>query len=231
MLAPMRPRQYSISSSPLSNPSVATLTVSVLNEPAADGRNRFLGVTTTYLANLSPGDHCRVSVKHSRQGFHLPLDITLPVIMICAGTGIAPFRGFIQERAIQITTGNRKLGPALLFFGCKAPELDALHRAELTEWEELGAVKVKYAFSRASERSEGCKHVQDLLWKEREGVRSLFEIGGAKIYVCGSSAMGEGVKDVVKKIWIETGDGRTEQEAVKWFEDVKRERYYSDVFT
>lgn len=151
--------------------------------------------------------------------------------MACAGTGIAPFRGFIQERVLQISSGGRNLAPALLFMGCKSPDVDALHSEELEESQKLGAVDVRYAFSRATDHSGGCKHVQDRLWKDRADIAELFH-KGAKINVCGSSAVGEEVKSVAKGIFVEAVEGpKSEAEADAWLEDVKRERYYSDSFT
>lgn len=88
MQPPMRVRQYSISSSPLWNPSHVTLTYAVVNQPALSGQGQYVGVATNYLANLAPGDKLHVSVRQSHQAFHLPKDAkSVPVIMIAAGTG------------------------------------------------------------------------------------------------------------------------------------------------
>lgn len=88
MLPPMRVRQYSISSSPLWNPSHVVLTYAVLDQPAMSGQGRYIGVASTYLSSLSPGDHLHVSVRQSHQSFHLPSDSeNVPIIMIAAGTG------------------------------------------------------------------------------------------------------------------------------------------------
>jgi cytochrome P450/NADPH-cytochrome P450 reductase len=92
-----------------------------------------------------------------------------------AGSGIAPFRAFLQERSLQkyvaqaiapkkradmlIRSSGRDVGPALLYYGCHS-EVDALYSSEVREWENEGVLSVRYAFSRASERSNGCKYVQ-----------------------------------------------------------------------
>jgi cytochrome P450/NADPH-cytochrome P450 reductase len=145
MLPPMRIRQHSISSSPLADPTIATLTWAVLDTPskAADSK-RFLGVASNYLSSVEEGDRIHVAVKPSHGNFHPPNDIENPVIMLCAGTGLAPFRGFVQERAMQIQAG-RKLAPAYLFIGCAHPEKDALSGEELKQWEKEGAVHLFYA--------------------------------------------------------------------------------------
>lgn len=166
MLPTMRVRQYSISSSPLWNPSHCTLTVSVVSAPALSGTgDDFLGVASNFLAALTPGDLVQVVVRPSATAFTLPADPGVPLVLFCAGSGLAPMRGFIQERATQIQSGGRKdVGKVLLFYGCRDPAEDYLYsEAELKEWSLIGAVDVRPAFSRAKEHSDGCKYVQELV--------------------------------------------------------------------
>jgi cytochrome P450/NADPH-cytochrome P450 reductase len=233
----MRVRQYSISSSPLWNPTSVTLTFSLLDAPSlADpkGTRHHLGVASSYLASLAPGDKLHVAVRPSHKSFHLPTDAAnTPVILVGAGSGIAPFRGFIQERAAQIAAG-RKLAPALLFFGCRAPDKDDIYREELDRWEKLGAVEVRRAYSRsAGEDAKGCKYVQDRIWLDREDVTELWKKGG-RVYVCGSRSVGEAVKNVVIKIAKEDAlkEGRdvNDEKLTKWFDGIKNERFATDVF-
>lgn len=234
MLPQLRLRQYSISSSPLAEPGSCTLTWSVIDEESCQGDGkRFLGVASNYLSNLHEGDHIQVNVKQSHQSFHLPLDIAeTPLIMVCAGTGIAPFRGFVQERALQIEAG-RKLAPALLFVGCQKPGQDDLHADELSAWASIGAVDVRYAYSRDSESSNGAKYVQDRLWADREDVQHLFQ-SGAKVFMCGSGKVADGVKDASVKMYMQAhekeGKPMSEEEAMKWFNAMRNERFMSDVF-
>ncbi|TVY39678.1 Bifunctional cytochrome P450/NADPH--P450 reductase [Lachnellula occidentalis] len=234
MLPPMRIRQYSISSSPLSDPAIATMTWSVLDTPSkAAGSKRFLGVASNYLSSVEEGDRIHVAVKPSHGHFHPPADIeNTPVIMICAGTGLAPFRGFVQERAMQVAAG-RKLAPAYLFIGCAHPDKDKLFKDELARWEAEGVVKIYYAFSRCKEESGGARHVQDRVWAEREEIREVFD-KGAKIYVCGSSGVGEGVAATAKRIYDEAAEGlgrpKSAEEIEEWWVGVKSDRYASDVF-
>jgi cytochrome P450/NADPH-cytochrome P450 reductase len=231
----MRVRQYSISSSPLADPTVATLTFAVLDTPSkASKEKRFLGVASNYLAAVEEDDLVHVSVKPSHSNFHPPADIeNTPVIMLCAGSGLAPFRGFVQERACQMATG-RKLAPAYLFIGCGHPDEDMLLKDELAQWQADGVVKLFYSFSRATEQSCGCRHVQDRLWAEREEMKKAFR-AGARLYVCGSSAVGEGVADVTKKMYAEAaaaaGLPKTDEEVEAWFQGIKSDRYSSDVFS
>lgn len=235
LLPPMRVRQYSIASSPLASPHQATLAYAVLDSPSLAGTGqRYRGVATSYLASLQEGDKLHVALRPSHASFHLPADqANTPLILIAAGTGLAPFRGFVQERAAMLETG-RKLAPALLFFGCRHPEQDDLYREELDKWEKLGAVSVRRAYSRAAESSEGCVHVQDRLWKERSEVQELWD-QGAKVYVCGSRGVAEAVREVAIRMFV---DGAKErhgkdigvEEATERFDAVRYERFATDVF-
>ena len=161
MLPAMRIRQYSISSSPLWNAQHVTLTISVVDAPARSGRAEpFLGVASTYLANLNPGDKVQLAVRPPNAAFHPPSDPTVPMVMVCAGSGLAPMRGFLQERAEQKKAG-REVVKSLLFFGCRAPGEDFLYGgSDLKEWVELGIVDVRPAFSRSAGDSSGCSYVQ-----------------------------------------------------------------------
>jgi cytochrome P450/NADPH-cytochrome P450 reductase len=152
--------------------------------------------------------------------------------VLCAGTGLAPFRGFVQERAIQAQAG-RKLAPAYLFIGCAHPEKDTLFSKELKQWENDGVVTVFYAYSKAKNESNGCRHVQERLWEEREEMTKVFK-QGAKLYVCGSSMVGEGVAATTKRIFQDdsevAGNPKTDEDAEDWFARIKSDRYASDVF-
>ncbi|EQB55734.1 cytochrome P450 [Colletotrichum gloeosporioides Cg-14] len=234
MLPPMRVRQYSISSSPLADPGVATLTYGVLDEPALSGQGRHIGVTSSYLSSLTAGDKVQIAVRPAQGGFKLPpnMDKT-PLLCVAAGTGLAPFRAFFQERAILIGNGL-PLAPAILFFGCRDPAADDLYREEFDRWEAAGVLTVYRAYSRKPEASDGCKYVQHRIWKEREMLYSLWD-QGARVYVCGSNHVAEGVRDIVLKAAHEKSekdDGKpmTEEEAEEWFNNIRNERYATDVF-
>lgn len=233
MLPQLRLRQYSISSSPLAKPSTCTLTWGVLDKESFQGGKRFRGVASNYLSNLQEGDHIHVNVKHSHESFHLPSDAAdTPIIMICAGTGIAPFRGFIQERAKLIEDGGIP-APALLFIGCQRPGEDELYRADLAKWSLQGAVDVRYAYSRDPKSSNGAKYVQDRFWQDEKDVREYFW-KGAKVYVCGQGRVAEGVRQASVKMYMlgmeEEGTPKTEGEAEEWFASLRNERFMSDVF-
>ncbi|GAW26484.1 putative Bifunctional P-450:NADPH-P450 reductase [Rosellinia necatrix] len=234
MLPPMRVRQYSISSSPLWNPSHVTLTFSVLEAPSKSGQGTHVGVASSYLGGLEAGDKLHVSVRPSHAAFHLPQSPEgTPVICVAAGTGLGPFRGFVQERAEMIAAG-RKLAPALLLAGCRAPGRDDLYADELAAWEAAGAVVVRRAYSRASDLSGGARYVQDLLAAHHDEVIPLWQ-QSARLYICGSRAVGEGVRaEVVKMVMAKAradGDAElTEERANEWWDSLRNVRYATDVF-
>ncbi|USW48179.1 Putative Flavoprotein-like superfamily [Septoria linicola] len=234
-LISMRVRQYSISSSPLSNSNNATLTFAVIDEPSTSGQGRHIGVASNYLSQLKAGDIVHVAVKPSHAAFHLPPSPeTTPVIMVAAGAGLAPFRGFIQERAAQIGSG-RKLAAAHLYFGCRHPDKDNLYSEEIAFWEKMGAVVTHRSFSQLPEQSGGHKHIDGVFLEDKDSLIPLWE-AGARIYVCGSRGLGESVKQAFLKMAREKGiaegriDAEDDEKLEKWFESLRNERYSTDVF-
>jgi cytochrome P450/NADPH-cytochrome P450 reductase len=228
MLPPIRSRQYSISSSPLWNAGRCTLTVAIVDAPALSGQGRYRGLASTHLAACAPGTLISVAVRPSNTHFHPPADPKTPIVMVCAGTGLAPFHGFLQERAIQKANGQ-EVGPALLFFGCDHPDVDFLYRDELLGWQEAGVVSVRPAFS---EKPDGdAQFVQHRVWKDRTEVAELFR-RGAHVYVCGDGRrMAPAVRETFVRVYQEAV-GATVDTAERWVDTVEREtgRYVSDVF-
>ncbi|KAL0564092.1 hypothetical protein V5O48_017963 [Marasmius crinis-equi] len=230
MLPPMRIRQYSISSSPLWNAERVTLTISVLEATSSgDGTKKFLGVASNYLARLAPGDLIQMSIRPSAASFHPPEDPNVPIVAFCAGSGLAPIRGFIQERAMQKASG-RTVGKVLLFFGCRSPNVDYLYaETDLAEWVKLGVVDVRPAFSRDSDKSEGCKYVQDREYHDKEDVKQMFK-AGAQFYICGSGQVARGVKARSVEVVQSAHENMNGTAAAAHFEEVMKGRYNTDVF-
>ncbi|CEL62385.1 NADPH-ferrihemoprotein reductase [Rhizoctonia solani AG-1 IB] len=219
-LPTMRLRQYSISSSPLWNPSRVTVTFGVINH------GQFFGVASNYLANLRKGDRVQMVVRPSAKAFHPPPDPKVPMVLFAAGSGIAPFRGFLQERATQAQAG-RQVEKSLLFFGCRTPNEDYLYaNEELAEWRKLGVVEVRPAFSRAPELSGRNKYVQHRIWADRALVKEYFD-KGAKFYTCGGSHIAAGIRESFIRI---VGEHFGEQPAEEVFKKIQSERYATDVF-
>ncbi|KAG9104908.1 hypothetical protein FRC07_009683, partial [Ceratobasidium sp. 392] len=221
-LPSMRLRQYSISSSPLWNPSHVTLTVGVVSQ------GQFLGVASNYLANLRKGDRVQMAVRPSGKAFHPPSDPSVPLVMFAAGSGMAPFRGFVQERAMQAQAG-RQVGKCALYFGCRNPDEDYLYsNEEMKEWSELGVVELRPTFSRAPERSDGYKYIQDRIWAERDVIRDYFK-KDAKFYTCGGNQVAAGVRDACIRI-IAEDKGDDESVTAEIWKKIQAERYATDVF-
>ncbi|WP_366521101.1 hypothetical protein [Lapillicoccus sp.] len=229
MLTPLTPRQYSISSSPRWSTDHVTLTVSVLTAPALSGSGTYEGAASTYLARARPGTKVAVTVRPSNVAFHPPQSLATPVVMVCAGTGIAPFRGFLQDRALAAQEQGVTPAPALLFFGCDQPDVDFLYRDELDEWAEQGLVAVRPAFSVTP--ADGVTFVQDRLWADRAEVIDLVR-AGAIFFVCGDGQrMAPAVYDTCTRIYIEA-TGATAERADAWMIEMQREhsRYVADVY-
>ncbi|KAF7341717.1 Fatty acid hydroxylase [Mycena sanguinolenta] len=224
MLPTMRVRQYSISSSPLWNPTHVTITISVLDAPAFTGGTAppFLGVGSNYLAGLMPGDRVQTSVRPSAAAFVLPENREQPVVMFCAGSGLAPMRGFIQECAEQKAAGHTT-GKMLLFFGCHSPHQDFLYSdSDLAKWIEEGIVDVRPAFSRSPDDSEGCKYVQHRVWNDRADILEAYK-AGASFFTCGSANIAKEIKATLVNIF-KTEDNLSLAEATEMFEKITKGR-------
>jgi len=197
--------------------------VSVVNAPAWSGRGNFPGVASNYLANASPGRKVSVMIRPSAN-FHLPDDSDIPIIMVGAGSGIAPFRGFIQERAARLLNGQ-SVAKALLFFGCHDPNCDFLYHDELSTWSKVGVVTVFSAFSTSGQ------YVQDVIWAHRTEVGEVFGSRG-RIYVCGDGMkMAPAVRKTFLKIYQEVTHC-SEDTAESWLNEMERikHRFVTDIF-
>lgn len=220
-LTKVQPRYYSISSSSLVQPKKISITAVVESIEVPGREDALKGVTTNYLlalkqkqhgvSNPDPhgltynitgprnkydGIHVPVHVRHSN--FKLPSDPSKPVIMVGPGTGVAPFRGFVQERAQQAKNGE-DVGKTLLFFGCRKQTEDFLYSDEWKEYQAALGDKFELitAFSR-----EGPKkvYVQQRLQEHAKEVNELLQ-KKAYFYVCGDAAnMAREVNIVLAKI-------------------------------
>lgn len=220
-LARLQPRLYSISSSSRLNPKQVTLTVGVVKyESQGRWKN---GVASHFLGVRSlPGDEVRVFVQPSPK-FRLPSDPNTPVIMVGPGTGIAPFRAFLQERqALNIKS------PAWLFFGNQHFEYDFLYREELSNWLDQGYLsRLDLAFSRDQAEKLYVQH------KMLDNAGELWQWlqQGAHFYVCGDAKrMAQDVDQALQAI-VMTQGGKTAAEAKQYVAQMaKDKRYHKDVY-
>jgi NADPH-ferrihemoprotein reductase len=174
-----------------------------------------------------PAQH-KVLVHLRRSTFKLPPNPKRPIILIAAGTGIAPFRAFIQERAAMSTIGSMTFGPMLFLFGCRGPR-EFLYESEFRAAQEsLPGLEIHAAFSRHGETKQ---YVQDKFYTLRKRVTELLE-DGAALYICGSADMAREVREVLTKIVAE-GFGWDDSKAEKYISgDMKREkRLQEDVWS
>ncbi len=198
-LPPLRPRYYSISSSPLVSPDICSITTGVLRGPARSGIGEFSGVCSTYLESNAPNSTVFAFVREPTIAFRPPDDPQLPMIMIGAGTGLAPFRGFLQERAAQ-RAGGATVATSLLFFGCRTSEEDYLYQDELSRYEADGVVKVDAVFSRQGDPER--RYVQHAIVERGDDVWDLIENQRANIYVCGNAnTMAPGVRTALIQVF------------------------------
>ena len=227
MLPLLQPRYYSISSSPAHDPRRCSVTVAVVEGPARSGRGTYRGVCSHYLAGRAAGETVFATVRETRAGFRLPDDPATPLVMIGPGTGLAPFRGFLQERAHR-RSGGAALGPAMLFFGCRRADEDFLYADELRRYAADGIVDLHVALSRAPDAPR--VYVQDLIRRERDEVWRLIE-AGATIYVCGDGGrMEPDVKRALVDLYCERA-GATAAQGESWIADMgARNRYVLDVW-
>ncbi|MFQ6321105.1 bifunctional cytochrome P450/NADPH--P450 reductase CypB [Bacillus halotolerans] len=228
LLPSLKPRYYSISSSPKVKANRVSMTVGVVKASAWSGRGEYKGVASNYLAGLRQGDTVACFIRTPQSGFQLPDDPQTPLIMVGPGTGIAPFRGFIQARSVLKKEGSA-LGEAHLYFGCRRPDHDDLYKEELDQAEKAGLVTVHRCYSRMEDEPK--VYVQHLLNQDAQKLISLIE-KGAHVYICGDGAqMAPEVENTLRAAY-EAGKGASQEASAEWLKKLQdQKRYVKDVWT
>ncbi len=219
-LRPLQPRLYSIASSPKANPHSVHLTVGIVRY-VTHGRER-KGVCSTFLADRVKDAPLPVFV-HTNPHFRPPRDGSRPVIMIGPGTGIAPFRGFLQERKASGASGKN-----WLFFGDQHESTDFLYREEWNLFQKEGVLtRLDAAFSR--DQAEKI-YVQHRMLEHASELFAWLE-EGAHFYVCGDAKrMAKDVDTALHEL-IRKASGRTTEQAAEYVQTLKNDkRYQRDVY-
>ncbi|WP_327223593.1 cytochrome P450 [Streptomyces platensis] len=213
LLPPLRTRHYSLSSAPATDARHADLMVSLL--PGGTG--------STYLHGVRPGDTVLARVQPCREAFRLDAADDTPVILVAAGTGLAPFRGAVADRVAE-----NQQSPARLYFGCDDPTADFLHAAEFTAAEAAGVLSVRPVFSERPQN--GHRFVQHRIAAEAAEVWELLK-AGARVYVCGDgSRMAPGVRAAFRELHG-AHTGASPQESEAWLRELTASgRYIEDVY-
>ncbi|MFI7099369.1 molybdopterin-dependent oxidoreductase [Streptomyces sp. NPDC050161] len=221
VLKRLQPRLYSISSSPLDDPHLIRLTVSVVRYDTPHGRPR-KGVASTFLADAAPEHPVPVFVRRSPH-FRPPADPATPMVMVGPGTGIAPFLGFLQERRAR---GDR--GPNWLFFGEQRRATDFYYEDELDALRADGLLtRLDTAFSRDLRAKV---YVQDRMREHGSRLWSWLA-DGAHLYVCGDASRMAGDVDRALRDIAVTHGGLDEEAAAGYVKQLAADkRYVRDVY-
>lgn len=223
-LRPLQPRYYSISSSPLLTPEKPNVTAAVVRYEMRGIKRT--GVCTTYLADrVKEGEIVRCFYSKNMD-FRLPTKGETPIIMVGPGTGLAPFRAFVQERIAQQCRGAMRL-----YFGCRYRSRDYMYSDELEGWATAKHIQLRVAFSREQEKKV---YVQHLIEEDGEEIASLLS-QGAHFYICGDgNSMSNDVTSALERVLIkhmkQTGV-KTQQQAKEFVQKMEEEgRFQKDVW-
>jgi len=222
LLRKLQPRLYSIASSQKAWPTAVHLTIAIVRYES-HGRQR-KGVASTFLAErCTESDRVPLFV-HVAKGFRMPEDGNTPIIMVGPGTGVAPFRAYLQDRK---ATGAK--GKNWLFFGEQRCKCDFLYESEFKGYQSEGLLtRLDVAFSRDQAHKI---YVQHKMIENAAEIWKWIDQEGAHFFVCGdASRMAKDVDAALLKI-VETEGGKTTEEAALYVEDLKKtKRYKRDVY-
>ncbi|RFU35098.1 hypothetical protein B7463_g1202, partial [Scytalidium lignicola] len=179
IVSPMKRREYSIASSQMVNPTTVALMIVVVGWVDPKGRDR-MGQATRYLSKLSPGTKVTVSVKPSVM--KLPVKDTAPLIMAGLGTGLAPFRAFVQYRAMQKAQG-KEIGSILLYMGSRHQREEYLYGEEWEAYQDAGVITL---LGRAFSRDQPQKiYIQDRMRQTIMDIIQAYIKDEGAFYLCG----------------------------------------------
>ncbi|KAI8607908.1 hypothetical protein BC830DRAFT_1157493, partial [Chytriomyces sp. MP71] len=220
----LMPRRYSIASSPRAHQKSATLAVGVVEwmDPATS--KVYFGACSGFFKRVGGEKEYRIeaSVKSCKDSFRPPVDATTPLIMVCAGTGLSPFMGFLQDR--QAMGFKAPTSETHLFFGCRNDD-DFIYKSELEQFQADSVISgLHLAFSR--KQGQPKKYVQHLLIDQAVLLWTLMNDRGGRVYVCGAAGgMAKDVRKALERVATMIG-GIEAEKAGEWLES----RYIEDVW-
>lgn len=218
IVTPLKRREYSIASSQHVTPTSVALLIVTVEWVDPQGRDRF-GLATRFLNSLKVGTAVTVSVKPSVM--KLPTKSTAPIIMAGLGTGLAPFRAFVQERAYQRDVLNQEIGSVLLYLGSRHQREEYLYGEE---WEAYEAAGVVTLIGKAFSRDQPQKiYIQDRMRQTIEDIQKAYFKEDGSFYLCGptwpvpdvTEVLQEAVEKELKASGAKKVDGRREIETLK----------------
>ncbi|KAI8803638.1 cytochrome P450 [Cladochytrium replicatum] len=225
----MSPRRYSIASAVRPGKErIAALTVGVVSDvvkhPISGESKTYPGLSSGFIARSTPTPvSICARVLPVKDSFHLPESPFTPIVMICAGTGIAPFLGFLQHREL---TGSK--AEAHLYFGCRTAD-HCIYKDQIEKWESSGTLTKRHvAYSRHPEHQK--TYVQHLLLRDGAMLWKLVQQGGV-LFVCGNaSKLARDVRAAVEEIAVQVG-GLSQEAAARYIQDLQNGgRYNEDVW-
>ncbi|XP_071115588.1 NADPH-dependent diflavin oxidoreductase 1-like [Haliotis cracherodii] len=216
LIPPLQPRAFSIASSQQAMPNEIHMLVAVVQYKTKLFKPR-RGVCSTWLASLKADLDVTIPVWVKRGTIHFPTSLQTPAIMVGPGTGVAPFRSFIHDRAANNAGGN------VLFFGCRSRSADYYCGAEWTELSGRGLLHVLTAFSRDQEDKVYVQHrIRDnaaLIWDLLDNHQAWFYIAG------NAKRMPDDVKEALQDVVMSAG-GRNAAEAAEYISQLEAKRRY-----
>ncbi|KAJ3076396.1 hypothetical protein HDU98_003652 [Podochytrium sp. JEL0797] len=218
----MVPRRYSIASSPLVMKDKVSLAVGVVEDVV--GGKTYFGQSSGFFHRVAGKEGVKLvaNVKSCKDSFRAPEDAAVPLIMVCAGTGIAPFMGFLQDRKAKGFTAPTS--ETYLFFGCRNQD-DFIYQREIETYVTDRVLTASHiAFSRS--KTDRKKYVQHLIVEQGVLLWELLNERGGKVYVCGAAGgMAKDVRHALEKVVVQIG-GMGEGEVEEFLES----RYIEDVW-
>lgn len=234
LLPRLQPRFYSISSSNKVHKETIHITAVVVEYQTKTGRVNN-GVCTKWLQKMVPKTLESIATKEEkskefkvpcyvrRSNFRLPHKPQIPIIMVGPGTGIAPFRGFVQERAWQREQG-KTVGETHLYFGCRSRNMDYIYQKELEKYERDGVIALHTAFSRDQPYKI---YVTHRIKENALDIWRLIDKEGCHLYICGEAKnMAKDVRQIILTIIQENGM-KTLEKAEEYLKEMEREKRYS----